>query len=278
MNRNDMLIEADELLKKIGDKNLRIFDATVTDDVYLQGHIPGAAYFDHQAFSDSTSPYMCTISSEADLARQIGNAGISNDSEVILYACGMLPYALRAWWVLRYAGHENVRVLNGGLSAWKKAGGDIEQVARQYEPCVFEGRFIPGMFANKEEVLASIENKEVAIVDVLPIESYEASHIVGSVCVPCMDLMDGLEYLLPDDKLAFRLQDVSQRKRIITYCGGGIAAAVNAMAHLLTGHENVAIYDGSLYEWLAEKMPVVGTGKWEVWIQPQQPADSSVGQ
>lgn len=278
MNRESMLIEADELLKKIGNENIRIFDATVTDDAYQQGHIPGAAYFDHQAFSDITSPYMCTIPPEAELARQIGNAGISNESEVVLYACGMLPYAMRAWWVLRYAGHENVRVLNGGLSAWKKAGGNIEQAARRYEPAIFEGCFIPGMFANKEEVLASIENKDVAIVDVLPFESYEASHIVGSVCVPCMDLMDGLEYLLPNDKLALRLQDVSQHGRIITYCGGGIAAAVNAMAHLLTGHEKVAIYDGSLYEWLAEKMPTVGTGEWEVWIQPQQPTDSAARQ
>lgn len=267
MNRNDVLIEADELLRKLDNKNIRIYDATITNDVYLQKHIPGAAYFDHERFSDPDSPYSCTILPETRLAEQIGNAGISNDSEVIVYACGMLPYAIRAWWVLRYAGHDNVKVLNGGLSAWEKAGGDIEQIARQYEPTHFEARFNPVMFASKEEILESMQDDDVATVDVLPLESYESSHIAGSSCLPCMDLMQGLDYLLPDDVLAARLSEISKHKRIITYCGGGIAAAVNAMAHLMTGHENVAVYDGSMYEWLGEGLPVIGTGKWEVWFQ-----------
>lgn len=272
MNRENLLIEADELLKKFDNKNIRIFDATITDDVYLQRHIPGAAYFDHERFSDPNSPYMGTILPETRLAEQIGKAGISNDSEVIVYACGMIPYALRAWWVLRYAGHTNVRVLNGGITAWEKAGGQVEQEAHHYEPASFTPRFTPAMFASKEEVLASMKDDNVAIVDVLPFESYESKHIVGSICLPCMDLMQGLDYLLPDDQLAARLSELPDRKRIITYCGGGIAAAVNAAAHLITGHENVAVYDGSLYEWLGEKLPTVGTGKWEVWLQPQPEA------
>ena len=270
MNRDGILIEADELLKKFDNKNVRIFDATITDDAYLQGHIPGAVYFDHERFSDLNSPYSTTILPEEALVEQIGKAGISNDSEVIVYACGMLPYAVRAWWVLQYAGHTNVRVLNGGLSAWKKAAGTIEQAARRYEPSIFKGQFTPNLCASKAEVVAPMNARDVAIVKVLPLESYEASHIAGSVCLPCMSLMQGdmkqgFDYLLPDDTLALRLKDMSQYKRIITYCGGGIAATVNAVAHLIAGHENVAVYDGSLYEWLGEKLPIIGTGKWEVW-------------
>src|SRR4030067_727329 len=161
MNRDDILIEADELLKKLENENIRIYDATITDDVYLQGHIPGAAYFDHEKFSDPNSPYMCTILPEDKLVAQIGSAGISNDSEVVVYACGMLPYAVRAWWVLRYAGHDNVRILNGGLSAWKNAGGMVEQVTRQYETSIFKGQFRSDMFASKEEILESMPNNDV---------------------------------------------------------------------------------------------------------------------
>jgi thiosulfate/3-mercaptopyruvate sulfurtransferase len=270
MNRADVLMEVDELLKKINDKNIRIFDATITDDVYLQSHIPGAAYFDHERFSDPDSPYTVTLLPEAALAEQIGRAGISNENEVVVYACGMLPYAIRAWWALRYAGHENVRILNGGLTAWKNAGGETETEAREYEPATFEPRFDSAMFADKDEVFASMEDRDVAIVNVLPPVSYEASHIPGSINVNCMELMQGdfshgFDTLLPNDELALRLKEVSQRQRIITYCGGGIAAAVNAVAHLLTGHKNVAIYDGSLYEWLREGMPVNGNGNWEIW-------------
>lgn len=270
MVRTDILIEADELLKKLGNKNIRIYDATITDDAYLEQHIPGAAYFDHERFSDPNSRYELTISPEALLAEQIGKAGISNDSEVVVYACGMLPYAIRAWWVLRYAGHDNVRILNGGLTAWKNAGGKIEQAAGQYEPAVFVGHIRPGMFASKDEVLASMEEKDVAIVNVLPPVSYEGLHISGSINLSCMDLLEGdftqgMDYLRPVEQLAARLAEVAKHKRIITYCGGGIAAAVNAAAHLMTGHENVAVYDGSLYEWLGEEMPVNGNGNWEVW-------------
>ncbi len=267
MKRESILIEAEELLTKLGDANIRIFDATISDDPYRQGHIPGAVYFDHERFSDPNSPYELTILPEAELAAQIGNAGISNDSEVIVYACGMLPYAVRAWWVLRYAGHNNVRILNGGFTAWNQAGGPVEVEALPYEPVKFIPHFNPKMFASKEEILASMGDDDVATVNVLPLVSYEASHIVGSSCLPCMDLMQGMDYFLPDDTLALRLKEVAQHKRIITYCGGGIAATVNAAAHLMTGHDNVAVYDGSLYEWLAEGLPANGTGKWEVWKQ-----------
>jgi len=265
MDRDNMLIEADELLKKLGDENIRIFDATITDDVYLEEHIPGAAYFDHEKFSDSNSPYECTILPIDKLVDQVGNAGISNKSEVFVYACGMLPYAARAWWVLRYAGHENVRVLNGGLSAWKNAGGQVEQLSRSYEPSGFKGNPRPEMFVGKEAVLAAIEDNDISIVDVLPPESYEGAHITSSSNLSCWDLMQEMNYFLPNDQLATRLLETSQYKRIITYCGGGIAAAINAMAHVLTGQENVAVYDGSLNEWIAEGLPMTGKGKWAIW-------------
>jgi thiosulfate/3-mercaptopyruvate sulfurtransferase len=115
--------------------------------------------------------------------------------------------------------------------------------------------------------MASLKDDNVATVDVLPVESYEASHIVDSTCLPCLDLMQGMDYFLTDEKLVSRLNEITKHKRIITYCGGGIAAAINAAAHLITGHENVAIYDGSMYEWLAEGLPVKGTGEWEVWFK-----------
>lgn len=265
MNQNDFLIQADELLQRIGDERIRIYDASMNDAAYKQEHIPGAAFFDHNRFTDPKSPYMGTLLPDEALIDEIGAIGISNDAEVILYACGMLPYAVRAWWVLHYAGHQNVRVLNGGMDAWKKAGGTTESDIRLYQPSVFEGQTDPTLFASKEEVLAAIDAPDVATVDVLPLVSYEGAHIPGSICLPCLDLMSTMDYFLPLDQIATRLSEVSKHKRIITYCGGGIAAAVNAMAHVMVGHKNTAVYNGSLYEWLGEEMPVIGSGEWEIW-------------
>jgi len=265
MKRESMLIEAGELLDKIDDPNLRIFDATITDDVYRQEHIPGAAYFDHEIFSVPDSRYACTILPVDRLAEQIGAAGISNGSEVIVYSCGMIPFAARAWWVLRYAGQDNVRLLNGGLSAWKNAGGKIEQASRRYEPAIFRPSPKPEMFADKEEVMAALEAGDITVLDVLSPASYAGAHITGSANLSCMDLMQGMDYFLPNDQLAARLQETAHYQRIITYCGGGIAAALSTMAHVMVGQENAAVYDGSLDEWIGEGLPMTGNGKWAIW-------------
>ena len=271
MNRDSILIEADELLTKLDHPNIRIYDATIlffrnesdptAYDQYLQGHIPGAAFFDHQDFSDASSNYMYMILPETELATQIGNIGIAEDSEIIFYTNEMLPCATRAWWVLRYAGHNNVRILNGGLAAWEKAGGKIEQGARQYEPSKFECRLRPNMFASKEDVLAAMEDGGVCTVNTLTHEMYEQGHITGSSLLPCTDLMQEMASFLPDDALASRLKEEAQHEHIITYCGGGIAATVNAIAHLIAGNENVSVYDGSMSEWVGEGLPTTTSEK-----------------
>lgn len=265
MNRESMLIEPGELLARLGHDDLRIFDASVSDAAYREGHIPGAAFFDHDAFSDPDSPYGTTLLDIDRLNQRIGASGISADSEVVVYACGVLPYAARAWWVLHYAGHDRVRVLNGGLAAWQAAGGQVEQVARTYPPTTFSGRSRPAVFAAKEEVLAALANSETAVIDVLPLASYEATHITGSSSLSCLDLMQGMDAFLPVDALAARLSETRNHKRLITYCGGGIAAALSAMAHVMVGQTDVAVYDGSLDEWIGEGLPVTGDGDWQIW-------------
>jgi len=265
MNREKMLIEADELLSKLGNKNLRIFDAAITDDQYVQGHIPGAAYFDHENFSDPNAKYEYTILPPTELAARIAEIGISNDTEVVFYSWGMLPYAARAWWVLRYAGHTNVRVLNCGLSAWQSAGGQLEQDARNYKPATFRANFTPSMFADKQEVIESLKNNSISVENVLPQISYDGAHITGSANLNCLEMMHDMDSFASNEKLLPQLEQTAQYQRIITYCGGGIAAAFGAMAHMMAGQENVAVYDGSLYEWIGEGLPITGSGKWEFW-------------
>jgi len=266
MQRNDILIEVDELKTKIGNPNLRIFDASInffrqdTDkseyEKYLEGHIPGAAFFDHKKVSDAANPYQYMIASEEQLTKAIGDMGISADSEVIFYTDGLLPTATRAWWVLRYAGHNNVRVLNGGLPAWQAAGGDIETISNEYEPVTFECNLRPQMFANKEDVLAAMDDDTVCTVNTLNSEWYEREHITGSTLLSCMDLLKDMAFLISDEELAKKLKDEAQKEKVITYCGGGFAATVNAVAHLIAGNENVAVYDGSLSEWTGEGLPI----------------------
>lgn len=265
MKRQDALIEAEELLGKIGDPNLRIYDATIlffrqeTDQTayekYLAAHIPGAAFFDHEQFSDTNHKYQYMILPPADLMAQIGQIGVSPDKEVIFYTSELLPCATRAWWLLHYAGHDNVRVLNGGLAAWQAAGGEVVQGGHQYAPAAYVGQIRPDRLAGKDEVLAAIGDDATCTVNTLTQEWFDKEHIEGSILRSCFNLMAEMTAFLPDEQLAQQLQDQTQADRVITYCGGGIAATTSALAHLIAGNPNVAIYDGSLNEWLAEDLP-----------------------
>ena len=268
MNRESIFIEVEELRSRLDDFNIRLYDATIiffeiaTDpttayEKYLQGHIPGAAFFDHDFFSDLDNQYEYMALPVAQLPERIGRVGISQDSEVILYASGVLPAATRGWWLLRFAGHNNVRVLNGGVEAWTKAGGPLEQEPHTYEPTTFASEPRPAMFANKEEVLAAMEDESICIEYTLPQEMYGGSYIPTSRFVPVWELMVQMDGFALDDTFITRLQEMSSHKKIITYCGGGIAATINAIAHLIAGHENVAVYDGSLIEWMGEGLPVL---------------------
>lgn len=268
MQREELLIEADELASIIDDPKLRLFDASVVfntavsgdaHDRYLTGHIPGSVFLDHAAISDPGSSLMYTIPDEKTLGEAIGGLGISNDTPVVVYSTEMLAWATRVWWVLHYAGHQNVRVLNGGLNAWK---GKLETDENKYASASFSTDLTPDMFASKEEVLSSIIDGSACVVNTLTPEMYRGEgdvvytgHITGSVNHPLFELMDG-QYLLPDATLAENFEQKMTGDRLITYCGGGIAATLNACVAKLVGVDDVAVYDGSMSEWMAEELPV----------------------
>lgn len=125
-----------------------------------------------------------------------------------------------------------VRVLNGGL----------EQEVRRYDATTFECTLRPSMFVGKEEVLTGTADDAVCTVNTLTPEVYEDAHITGSFLLPCSDLMHDMAVFLPTDKLVARLAKEAGYERIVTYCGGGIAATINAMAHLMgrVGQKRIA--------------------------------------
>ena len=138
----EYLIDATTLHDKLGDENLRIFDTAVyltpkqsggyqVDSgfsKYTEGHIPGAGFIDlGRDWADTSSALNFTLPASQDLANAIGASGISAGNEVVLYSNGHLMWATRAWWLLHYAGHKNISVLNGNLRAWEAAGLPLEQ-------------------------------------------------------------------------------------------------------------------------------------------------------
>ena len=274
-NHPEYLISIDELAEQINDASLRVFDTSVllhaTDQGYtsepgraryLEEHIPGAAFINlTEDWSDTTSGLNNTLPGIAALSQAIGNDGIGNDHLVVLYSSSHLMWATRAWWLLRYAGHTNVRVLNGNLAAWIDAGLPTRSDAERYPAAEFTPSPRRDLFVNTEEMTRGMQDA-VCTINALSPALYAGTgdfyygrrgHIPGSRSVYFADILQN-EFFLPPPELkdVLEAQGMLSAPRTLIYCGGGIAATLDGFACMLLGQENVGVYDGSMSEWAAD--------------------------
>ena len=274
--RTDLLVDPAWLEARLDDPRVRIIDCSVKlipqpvgasrvesgRARWEAGHIPGAAYLhmteDLSAPRDGL-PY--NLPSAGHMTALLSRIGVDNDTVVVLYGTTYPPAVTRAWWVLRASGVKDVRILDGGWQRWV-----AEQRPTSTEPPSFPvGNFVaapvPEMVADRDEVKAGISDPDVAIVNALSPEQYRGDggahygrpgRIPGSVNLPAMNLIDPqTRRYRPLDELEkmFAAEGVLDRKRVIAYCGGGIAASSTVFTLELLGHPNAALYDKSLLEW-----------------------------
>ena len=276
----EYLISAQELMQQLSDPAVRIYDTSVLllaaeqgytsqpgRERFLREHIPGAGFINlSEDWSDTRSPYNNTLPQIDALAEAIGRDGISNDNLVVLYSSSHLMWATRAWWLLRYAGHTNVKVLNGNLAAWLDAGLPVEAGAKVYAAATFSPSERADVFVSTAEMVAGME-EGVCTVNALSPALYEGTgefyygrrgHIPGSRSLYFSDLLEN-EFFLPAEQLHQTLEarGMLSASRTLIYCGGGIAATLEGFACVLVGQENVGVYDGSMSEWAAnEELPL----------------------
>jgi thiosulfate/3-mercaptopyruvate sulfurtransferase len=279
-----LIVEADDLADRLEDPDLRILDATVflmpaTNgyraesglEKYRAGHVPGAAFMDLiRAFSDTTTGLGFSLPSPEQLAAALGSLGIGNDNPVVIYSTGHIMWATRAFWLLRYCGHEDVAVLNGGLKAWRDAGHPVSGGDESYGPARFQAKPRTEMFVDAMGVQTAMSDAGVCTVNALSPDVYAGTgdhhygrrgHIPGSLNLFYDQLMDGHRFQ-PTDELVriLRSKGLLDAPRVITYCGGGISATVDAFACLLAGKQEVAVYDGSMSEWVRDEALPLKTG------------------
>jgi thiosulfate/3-mercaptopyruvate sulfurtransferase len=233
-------------------------------DEYDNGHIPGAAFVDIMAdLSDPDAPLH--ILSPARFQQLMGRLGIDRDKTVVVYDDQGGTWAARLWWALRYYGHEDVRLLNGGYGLWEKEGHPVERTATSPQASAFHVEPRHELRVTKEDVMRAIDDEGTVIVDALPpmfytgeqrlYPSHRAGHIPGAFNVPAPSNLDPItQLMLPAARLRELWRDAGlpSEKRVITYCGGGVYASFALFALHLLGHANAAIYDASWMEWGAD--------------------------
>jgi thiosulfate/3-mercaptopyruvate sulfurtransferase len=279
----EFLVETDWLAEHLEQPNHRVLDCTVHiafdpeikitsgRDDFLRGHIPGAQFVDVLTeLSDQHQSVPLMAPTASQFASVMSALGVVEGRRVVLYSGGNFYWATRVWWLLRMFGFDDVSILNGGWQKWSREARPTEAgPARSRAPGSFVVREQRPLMASQQEVLDAIGNAAVCTLNALPRQQHlgtsgvcnyaRPGHIKGSVNVPSDDLLDpATNELLPADELRERFQRIGAfERRVITYCGGGIAASADALALVMLGHTDVKLYDGSLFEWATDaKLPM----------------------
>lgn len=257
LNDVDLVILDSTFLVKLDENGIMYSESG--KDTYDLAHIPNAGFADLLGeLSDQDSEYELWMPSPIKFAKAMEALGVGNNSRVVLYSRSDPTVAARVWWMLRWIGIDQVAILDGGMNAWKKEGRAISNKAVSKPQNQITIALRPDLIANQDQVRAAINNDEIILLDALPIEHYRGDfaiyprpgHIESANNMPSMELVDG-SYYRSYDELDLMFDD-ERRKPIITYCGGGVAAASLAFNMHRLGFENVSVYMGSLQEWTSD--------------------------
>src|SRR5262245_28759636 len=287
MTHSAALISTEELARRMSAPALRLFDCTtylrprpeggynVESGLanYEQGHIPGAAFLDIAGELSEPDPRLrFTMPSLGALTTAFAAKGIGHGSFVVLYSHATPNWATRVWWMLRAIGFDDAAILDGGLDKWKAENRPIASEPTTYPPATLSLRARPEIFVGKDEIKAAIGKPGTLTLNALTLDQHKVTggvtygrpgRIAGSSCVPAASLFGADKTFRPinDLRAAFDGVGTTADKRVLVYCGGGIAATLDAFVlTALLGHTNVSVYDNSMQEWSNDPSLPMETG------------------
>lgn len=255
LNDTDLVVLDTSVIVNMGAKGG--FSIVSGREQYNSAHIPTAGFADLLGnLSATDNPLKFIMPTPQQFKLAIEELGISNESRVVLYSTKNPDWPARLWWMLRWAGFDNVALLDGGINAWKAEGFALSAEVTNHTKTSFTLNLRPAVIAEQDEVLASIDNPKINIVDALPSAHYmgmfsmyqRTGHISSASNLPSADLLDSSGLFKSKDELDMML-DGDHTNRVITYCGGGVSASSVAFTMHRLGYSDVSVYMGSLQEW-----------------------------
>ncbi len=275
--RPELLAEPEWLQEHADDPNVRIIDCA-TLEAYRRAHIPGAVQLPtHYYVKEPPSgnrpgeDHGTFVMAPGDFEQTMSKLGVGPDTTVVTYDDNNALVASRLWWVLKYYGHTNAKVLNGGWHRWLTEGRPVTFHATKVEPATFTARPNPDVIADAELLKAEHTNDACQVLDSRTDAEWEGTNDRGNKRagrVPGAKHLEWLNFVAKDDSRKFLPADELQQmvaeagftpeKATITYCQGGIRAAHAAFVLELLGWDNIRVYDGSMRDWAnREDTPLV---------------------
>lgn len=259
------------LFEHLNDKNIAVFDCRFSLANPQQGkleyqasHIPGSYYLDlNQDLSSSIQKHggRHPLPNIDQFAEKLSLMGVnSGETLVIAYDDSRFAFASRLWWLLRYLGHEQVAVLDGGFSGWLASEYPVTDIVTSQR----NGKFIPQpqpqMIVDREVVINRKDLPQTALVDSRENERYQgirepidkiAGHIPGAFNYPWKEVTDEHGYLISQQQQRDRWSELEHNQEIIVYCGSGVTACVNLLSLELAGIHTGKLYPGSWSDWIS---------------------------
>ncbi|HVB85254.1 MAG TPA: sulfurtransferase [Candidatus Dormibacteraeota bacterium] len=263
----EVLVSTDWVAEHGKDSSVRLIEVDVDTSAYDQGHIAGAVGWNWQTqLQDNVRR---DLIGKAALEKLLGQSGVSNDTTVILYGDNNNWFAAYALWQLKYYGHKDVRLMNGGRKKWQAEKRPLTTDAAKVTPTTYRA---PGpdesIRAHKEEISLLVEKKAAGqLVDVRSPDEFSgkiiappgmtetaqrAGHIPGAANIPWSQAAreDGTFKSVEELKQLYQGKGVTGNGEVIAYCRIGERSSHTwFVLRYLLGYENVKNYDGSWTEW-----------------------------
>jgi thiosulfate/3-mercaptopyruvate sulfurtransferase len=236
---------------------------------YQVSHIKGAvfAHLNHdlsgpiQAGKTGRHP----LPGVGQLVETLSRLGIDSQRQVVAYdASSGSMAAARLWWLLKWAGHDAVAVLDGGFHAWIHQGGRVTSGVERTHPRSFTANFRPEMVLDADGVLLALQDPRILVFDSRNADRYrgenetidpKAGHIPNAVSAPFSENIDPTGRFRSPEELSKRFDALlagTDASQTIFYCGSGVTAAHNVLACLLAGNPIPRLYAGSWSDWITD--------------------------
>lgn len=254
------IISADKALQSMSKENVLLVD-TQKSSAYEKGHIKGAVNISRNDIT-TFGPFPNMLAPADKVEKALGEKGISNDTTVIAYDDNNNMDAARLWWTMKVYGHENVKVVSGGLKAMLDAGVEKSMQTPEISTAEYKAEAKnEEMIAVKEDLKAEVNNPDddVVVLDVRTLEEYNRGTIPDSIHFNYVNnnYDNGTFRPVRQIHTLYKDKEIIPDKTVIMYCKTSIRAAQTYLVLYNAGYRNLKIYDGAWIEWSADtSLPV----------------------
>ena len=270
-NASKLLVSPDWLANEIASgRNLRVVDLAFRKTNYESGHIPGAVYLDwRNDIISSTQKSLYQLPSKKEMETLLSRLGVSPQTTIVATDNMQNRAAVRFYYTLKYFGHDDVRILNGGTKAWVAAQKDLTTTVPKIEPTKYSvGKANKEYVVKLETVQNAIDNDTCKLIDGRPWEQFAGripgkafhtntphsrlGHVPGAESIPWSDNLneDGTFRTIKELKELYESHGIKTDGDVIAYCNEGLHATMPwFVIKELLGNSKVKVYDNSMVEW-----------------------------